>query len=46
MPAKAGIQYAAASRLSTAASGILDHPLAAFAQTSAALNRKPGEALA
>jgi hypothetical protein len=30
----------------TAVSGILDHPLAAFAEASAAFNRKPGEALA
>jgi hypothetical protein len=27
MPAKAGIQYVAASRLITGVSGILDHPL-------------------
>jgi hypothetical protein len=35
-PRKRGIQYAAASQFITAASGILDHPLAAFAKASAA----------
>jgi hypothetical protein len=33
MPAKAGIQYAAAHRLITTVSGILDHPLSRMMTT-------------
>jgi hypothetical protein len=41
-----GIQYAAASPYPTTVSGILDHPLAAYAEASALQVLNPGEALA